>query len=89
MSEVSRHLQALVRTRAQGRCEYCQTAERVTGLRCHVDHIIPLSQGGASAEENLCLACAACNGHKQARSRGIDPQTGEIAALYDPRRQEW
>jgi hypothetical protein len=89
MSEISRQLRELVRARAQRCCEYCQTSERVTGLRCQVDHIIPVSQGGATAEENLCLACSACNGHKQARSAGVDPQTGETVALYNPRRQEW
>lgn len=89
MSNVSRQLRELVRARAVGRCEYCQTSERVTGLRCQVDHIIPVSQGGATAEANLCLACSACNGHKQARSAGVDPQTGETVALYDPRQQAW
>lgn len=89
MSEVSRQLREFVRARAQGPCEYCQTSERVTGLRCQVDHITPLSHGGATAEENLCLACSACNGHKQARSTGVDPQTGETVALYNPRRQDW
>lgn len=89
MSKIPQQLQELVRTRALGRCEYCQTSERVTGLRCQVDHILPLSQGGATAEENLCLACSACNGHKQARSAGFDPQTGETVALYNPRQQAW
>lgn len=89
MSEVPRQLRERVRTRALGRCEYCQTSERVTGLRCQVDHIMPLSQGGATVEQNLCLACSACNGHKQARSAGVDPQTGETVVLYNPRRQEW
>jgi hypothetical protein len=89
MSEVSRQLRKLVRTRALGHCEYRQTSERVTGLRCQVDHIIPVSQGGATAEENLCLACSACNGHKQARSAGVDPQTGETVALYNPRQHMW
>ncbi len=56
MSEIPRQLRELVRARAQGRCEYFQTSERVTGLRCQVDHIIPLSQGGATAEQDLCLA---------------------------------
>lgn len=89
MSEVPQQLRERLRTRALGRCEYCQTAERVTGLRCQVDHIMPLSRGGVTAEENLCLACSACNGHKQARLVGVDPQTGETVALYNPRQQEW
>ena len=89
MRELPRPLRELVRTRALGCCEYCLTSERVTGLRCQLDHIIPLSQGGATAEESLCLACSACNGPKQARSAGVDPQTGETVALYNPRQQAW
>jgi len=89
MRENPRQLRESVRARAQGRCEYCQTSERVTGLRCQVDHIIPVSRGGATTEENLCLACSSCNGHKQARSTGIDSQTGETVPLYNPRQQEW
>jgi hypothetical protein len=50
---------------------------------------MPLSQGGATAEANLCLTCSACNGHKQARSAGVDPQTGETVAPYNPRQQAW
>ena len=29
-----------------------------------IDHVIPLSKGGAHTYENLRVACAACNGRK-------------------------
>jgi len=54
-----------------------------------IDHIIPLSLGGPTEEENLWLACSLCNDHKIERIAGIDPETGEIVRLFNPRFQEW
>ena len=78
-----------VRRRAQQRCEYCQSPEWLTGLLHPVDHITPRRLGGASSTDNLCLACSPCNGHKQARTAAIDPESGETVPLYHPRRQHW
>ena len=39
--------------------------------------------------ENLALICPHCNGHKWAHTEGIDPNTHEAAALFNPRRQVW
>ncbi len=55
----------------------------------HVEHIVPLAAGGDSVEGNLWLACPLCNGYKGANTHGLDPQTGEHVALYDPRHQSW
>ena len=87
--EVSEALRGLVRERAKGRCEYCLTAEEVSGIRCQIDHIIPRSRGGTATADNLCLACAACNGHKHARTHAIDPESGAEVPLFNPRRQRW
>lgn len=40
----------------------CYWCKKVTfpGER-HVDHIVPLSAGGAHVAGNLCIACASCN----------------------------
>jgi len=78
-----------VRQRAQQRCEYCQSAERLTGFLFTIDHIIPRSAGGADSADNLCLACTGCNGHKHARTTAVDPQTGMTVPVYHPRRQHW
>lgn len=76
----------LVHERANDCCEYCQTCERVTGQPMHVEHIDP--QGGDHTD-NLCLACAACNLIKAKATTGIDPETGETTALFNPRKQRW
>jgi 5-methylcytosine-specific restriction endonuclease McrA len=82
-------LHQLVRTRAESRCEYCQTSERLSGLPCEVDHIIPRAKDGPTTADNLCLACASCNGHKGASTNAVDPESGEQVALFNPRQQCW
>jgi len=54
-----------------------------------VDHIAPVSAEGETTLDNLCLACPACNRHKAARQSALDPETGEDAPLYHPRRDPW
>ena len=46
-----------VKERAYHRCEYCQTAQKISGGQMHVEHIVPLAQGGTSTLDNLCFAC--------------------------------
>lgn len=55
----------------------------------HVEHIIPIAAGGSSAEENLWLACALCNGYKGTQTSGRDPASGDVVPLFNPRRQVW
>ena len=43
------------------RCCYCLTPEVNSGIRLTFDHILPVSKGGATSFENICLACSACN----------------------------
>ena len=38
------------------RCRYCQSAEDLS-----IDHIVPISRGGNSCDENLAIACRKCN----------------------------
>ena len=88
-AEVPEALRNAVRERVQGRCEYCLTSEVLSGIRCQTDHITPRSRGGTTTADNLCLACAACNGHKHARTHALDPSSGIEVPLFDPRRQRW
>jgi hypothetical protein len=39
--------------------------------------------------ENLALACYDCNRHKGPNLASVDPQTGQSAFLFNPRRQQW
>ena len=59
------------------------------GVSFEVDHIIPKALGGETRLENLCLSCPACNRYKANRIEGVDPESGEIAPLYNPRTQKW
>ncbi len=42
----------------RGRCAYCR---KPVGKGLHVDHIIPVAQGGSNDRRNLQITCAACN----------------------------
>ncbi len=54
-----------------------------------IDHVIPQSRGGESTLDNLALSCQACNNHKYTRVTWVDPVSGEMAPLYNPRQQIW
>jgi hypothetical protein len=69
-------------TRAAGyHCGYCRTDQRITGYQLTIDHIGPQSRGGKTVEENLWLACIACNQHKGAQIYGNDPGSDEKVML--------
>lgn len=82
-------VRAAVAAHARHRCGYCLTAEFVTGSPMDVEHIVPVALGGGSDEDNLWLACSQCNGIKGDRVEATDPDTGQTAPLFDPRRQDW
>jgi hypothetical protein len=48
------------------RCRYCGRG-RDEGAVLHVDHVIPVAQGGRTEIGNLVTACAACNLGKSAK----------------------
>jgi hypothetical protein len=70
-------------------CGYCRTPQSIVGYRLSIEHIIPDAKGGKTVEENLWLACHACNEFKAARIEGNDPVTGKRIRLWNPRRQKW
>jgi hypothetical protein len=79
-----------VRERARQRCEYCGISEAARpALRHHVEHIVPRKHDGGDGEENLALACHSCNLRKGTNLSGIDPETGAVVQLFNPRRQNW
>jgi len=54
-----------------------------------VDHVIAEKHGGATELDNLALACWRCNRHKGTDLTSIDPETGAITPLFNPRTQQW
>jgi 5-methylcytosine-specific restriction endonuclease McrA len=86
---IPKRLRERVATQARHRCGYCLTAETIVGTPMEVDHIIPQSLGGLTEEDNLWLACSLCNDHKGDRIAALDPLSGEIVRLFDPRHEAW
>jgi hypothetical protein len=78
-----------VRESARHRCGYCLSPQRLVMARLEVEHIIPLAKGGTDEETNLWLACPICNGHKSDKIAAVDPETGVLTPLFNPRAQLW
>jgi len=53
------------------------------------DRIHPVSKGGETTFENLCLACRSCNEFKSDAVESIDSLSGETIQLFNPRQQKW
>ena len=76
-------------TRARQRCEYCHLPQAALELQFHVDHVIARQHRGQTSVENLCVACDRCNLKKGPNLSSIDPLTGDLVPLFNPRRDEW
>jgi 5-methylcytosine-specific restriction endonuclease McrA len=86
----TRAARTLVIERAQERCEYCLRHQEDSPLaRLQVEHIIPRKHRGSEETDNLAAACIDCNLRKGTNLTGLDPDTGAITPLFDPRRQAW
>jgi hypothetical protein len=87
---MDRAIRELVRRRAGEQCEYCRLPQAAVPLApFHVEHIIAKQHGGDDESANLALACDRCNLHKGPNLTSIDPNTGDIAPLFHPRRDSW
>jgi hypothetical protein len=78
-----------VAARAGDRCEYCRMHQALQGATFHVEHTVPGSRGGSSDLANLAWACPACNLHKSDRVEAVDPESGAMVPLFNPRRDKW
>ena len=78
-----------VSERANGCCEYCGANERFSAVGFHCEHIIPVQHGGEATIGNLALSCPACNFRKGTNLSAIDPLSGEVIAIFHPRRDSW
>jgi hypothetical protein len=55
----------------------------------HVEHIIARQHEGSDDPSNLALACDRCNLYKGPNLTAIDPMTGIVVQLFNPRRDDW
>jgi hypothetical protein len=78
-----------VRRRAGHRCEYCLIPQALFERRFHIEHIVAKQHGGLTRLDNLALACWQCNLKKGPNLSGIDPETGQVTALFNPRVHAW
>lgn len=86
---ISVELRQQIRDRFGNCCAYCHTAEFLTAMTFELEHIHPLSQGGKTVFENLCLSCPFCNRHKGSRTVATDPESGKVVSLFHPQKQIW
>jgi hypothetical protein len=86
---ISQKLRDQVSKQARHRCGYCLSAANVIGLAMQLDHLLPQALGGTSSEQNLWLACSACNAFKGSRISARDPESGQMVRLFNPRGQIW
>lgn len=86
---VSAALRQMVTERAHGCCEYCRSQQRFAMQAFSVEHVAPRSRQGATALDNLALACQGCNNFKYTKTEGVDSATGRTVPLFHPRLHRW
>jgi 5-methylcytosine-specific restriction endonuclease McrA len=79
----------MVESRANLRCEYCKSPSDLSSSPFSVEHVHPRSEGGSEEQDNLAWACMGCNDRKYTATHGLDPVSGQIAALFHPRKDRW
>lgn len=79
----------LVWHRANGCCEYCQMLQAADDATFEIDHIIARKHAGPTVVGNLCLSCYYCNSSKGSVLSSLDPKTGKLTPLFNPRRHKW
>jgi hypothetical protein len=89
MPVVPENIRRQVFAEAHYRCEYCQTSHRLLGMPPTLDHILPIALGGSDTRENLAAACYRCNEYKGAKTHALDPLSGDLVPLFNPRTQVW
>jgi hypothetical protein len=82
-------LVALIWQRANDSCEYCQMPQALDATPFEIDHIIARKHGGPTSALNLALSCFFCNAHKGSDIASLDPRTGKLTPLFNPRRHKW
>lgn len=86
---MNKSLRKRVKERARYLCEYCLSPERFCTAYYEGDHITPSSAGGKDEFENFANTCGGCNNNKSNATHAVDPFTGQIVSLYNPRIHIW
>ena len=79
----------LVIGRAANRCECCRVPQSALSTPLQVEHVIARQHFGGDNLENLALACDQCNVHKGPNLSAVDPVTGTVVQLFNPRHDQW
>ena len=86
---IARNQRRQIAEEAKYRCGYCQTQEVVSGIPLTVEHITPKAKGGSDDNANLWLSCRLCNEKKGTLIEAMNPETGDLVSLFNPRTQMW
>ena len=89
MSRISNDLDQKVRESSKHCCGYCLTPQILASYKLEIEHIFPISKGGNSELENLCLACRNCNLYKSSKIYGFDVVSARRVRLFNPKLQNW
>ena len=84
---ITRNQRRQIAEEAKYRCGYCQTQEVVSGIPLTVEHITPKAKGGSDDNANLWLSCRLCNEKKGTLIEAMNPETGDLVSLFNPRTQ--
>ena len=83
-------LRDAIRRRAGNVCEYCRIPKQAVPLiPFHIERIVTRQHGSSDDPNSLALACDRCNAYKGPNLTSIDPDTGTVVALFNPRRDRW
>ena len=69
--------------------QYCQIPESLTFVTFELDHIVAVQHGGVTTDVNLALTCLPCNKRKGPNLSSLDPATGALTPLFNPRTGNW
>lgn len=64
-----------------GMCHYCK--KKIAGKKLHLDHVVPLSRGGAHASYNIVVACSECNIRKHAKMPNLWTPNGQLEMVLN------
>lgn len=87
---VSPTLQNKILHRDQYTCRDCGMT-RGDGMKLHIDHIVPVADGGRTCEQNLQVLCEKCNlGKKRSRrTRALADQPPPKPDPNTPEKKAW